>query len=107
MVIIETPIFTKLVADTLQDEEYRLLQVSLVDRPDAGSIIPGSGGVRKLRWMVTGRGKRGGARIIYYWFVKNDVILLLYLYPKNIQDNLTPGQLHQLKTIVEEGYHGR
>lgn len=107
MVIIETPIFTKLVAATLQDEEYRLLQVLLVDTPDAGDVIPGSGGLRKLRWLAAGRGKRGGTRIIYYWFVQNDVILLLYIYPKNVQDNLTPGQLRQLKNIVEEEYHGR
>lgn len=107
MVIIETTIFTKLVTGILQDDEYRLLQQALVDSPDAGAVIPESGGLRKLRWSAEGRGKRGGSRVVYYWFVGNDVVLLLYIYPKNVQGNLTPGQLRQLKTVVEEEYHGR
>ena len=107
MVIIETPIFTKLVAGILQDEEYRLLQQALVDSPDAGAVMPGSGGLRKPRWSAEGRGKRGGSRVICYWFVGDDVVLMLYIYPKNVQDNLTPSQLRQLKAIVEEEYHGR
>ncbi len=107
MIIIETPIFTKLVAGILQDDEYRLLQQALVDSPDAGAVIPGSGGLRKLRWSAEGREKRGGSRIIYYWFAGDDVVLRLYIYPKNVQDNLTPSQLRQLEAVVEEEYHGR
>jgi len=67
MLIIETPIFTKRVKALLSDEEYRLLQNELVARPDAGKIIPESGGLRKIRWSGSGRGKRGGTRLIYYW----------------------------------------
>jgi hypothetical protein len=76
----------------------------MVNRPDAGKIIPGSGGLRKLRWSAGGQGKRGGIRIIYYWFVSQDVILLLYAYPKSEQDDLTTDQLRQLKKFIEKEY---
>ena len=102
MVIIETPIFTRRVQDILSDDEYRLLQAQLVQRPDAGKIIPGSGGLRKLCWSASGRGKRGGARVIYYWFVSDEVILMLFAFPKNERADLTPDQLKQLKKLVEE-----
>jgi mRNA-degrading endonuclease RelE of RelBE toxin-antitoxin system len=69
MVIIETPIFTKRIQELITDDEYRLLQAHLVNRPDVGKIMPGSDGLRKLRWSAGGRGKRGGIRVIYYWFV--------------------------------------
>ena len=64
MVIIETPIFTRRIQAILADDEYRLLQAQLVRKPDAGKIIPGSGGLRKLRWSAGGHGKRGGIRVI-------------------------------------------
>ena len=105
MVIVETPIFTKQVLDTLSGDEYRLFQRTLLEHPEGGTRIPGSGGLRKLRWSAEGRGKRGGVRVIYYWFTARDTILLLFIYPKNVQDDLTPGQLRQLKQIVEEEYH--
>ncbi|MCJ7601107.1 MAG: type II toxin-antitoxin system RelE/ParE family toxin [Desulfobulbaceae bacterium] len=105
MVIVETPIFTKQLLSTLSDDEYRLFQNMLLERPDAGKVIPGSGGLRKLRWAAEGRGKRGGLRVIYYWFTAGGIIMLLFIYPKNMQDNLTPDQLKQLKKVVEEEYH--
>ena len=83
MVIVETPIFTKRIQELISDDEYRLFQTHLVNRPDVGKIIPGSGGLRKLRWSTGGHGKRGGIRSIYYWFVSQDIILLLYAYPKS------------------------
>jgi hypothetical protein len=104
MVIIETPIFRKRIQELVTDDEYRLLQTHLVNRPDVGKIIPGSGGLRKLRWSAGGHGKRGGIRSIYYWVVSQDIILLLYAYPKSEQDDLTPEQLKQLKRIVEKEY---
>jgi mRNA-degrading endonuclease RelE of RelBE toxin-antitoxin system len=97
-------IFTRRIQDILADEEYRLLQSQLVQRPDSGKIVPGSGGLRKLRWSASGRGKRGGARVIYYWFVSEDVILMLFVFPKNEQEDLTPDQSKQLKKIVEGEY---
>jgi mRNA-degrading endonuclease RelE of RelBE toxin-antitoxin system len=107
MVIVETPIFTKQLLSTLSDDEYRLLQNMLLERPDAGKVIPGSAGLRKLRWAAEGRGKRSGLRVIYYWFTARGTILLLFIYPKNVLDNLTPDQLKQLKKVVEEEYHER
>jgi mRNA-degrading endonuclease RelE of RelBE toxin-antitoxin system len=107
MVIVETHIFTKQLLSTLSDDEYRLFQQVLLERPDAGKIIPGSGGLRKLRWAAEGRGKRGGVRLIYYWATARGTILLLFIYPKNVQDNLTPDQLKHLKKVVEEEYHER
>lgn len=105
MVIIETPIFTKQLLSTLSGEEYRLFQATLLERPDAGKIIPGSGGLRKVRWGLEGRGKSGGVRVIYYWFTEGGTILLLFMYPKNVRENLTQDQLKQLKRIIEEEYH--
>ena len=107
MVIIETPIFSKRLLATLSDDEYRELQRGLLGHPESGKVIPGSGGLRKLRWAFDGRGKRGGVRLIYYWFTAQGSLLLLFIYPKNVQDDLKPDQLRQLKRIVEEEYHER
>ena len=78
--------------------------MALVLHPDLGAVIPGSGGLRKVRWTSRGRGKRGGVRAIYYWTVVNDKILMLFMYAKNEQDDLTPEQLKVLRRIVEEEY---
>ncbi len=101
MVIIETPVFTRLIKELMSDDEYLALQEALVNRPDSGAIIKNSGGLRKIRWKLEGRGKSGGIRAIYYWMVSDDQIYMLYGYPKNKQENLTPQQLSVLKTIVE------
>lgn len=100
MELVETPIFTRQVTEQLADEDYRLLQLHRVERPDAGAIIPGSGGLRKLRWRLGGRGKRGGARIIYYWPAPRGRLYLLFLYPKNVRSDLTPAQLRVLRKSV-------
>ncbi len=104
VVIIETQIFSRQVQALLSDEEYRKLQMALLLRPDFGPVIPGSGGLRKVRWSLGGRGKRGGVRTIYYWAVKDDQILMLFMYAKNEQDDLTAEQLKVLRKIVEEEY---
>ena len=85
-------------------KKYLQLQIELVTRPEIGAVIPGGGGLRKMRWSMAGRGKRGGARIIYYWAVAQDQLLLLLIYPKNVQDDLTPAQAKILRQIVEEEY---
>jgi len=101
MKIIETPIFTRRVNEILSDDEYRLLQNTLILRPDLGKIIQGSGGLRKIRWSGSGRGKRGGSRVIYYWCKDKDTILMLLIYKKKEMDDLTKEQLIILKEIVE------
>jgi len=100
MVIIETSIFTKRISTLLNDEEYRTLQNYLVDMPGSGVIIQGSGGIRKLRWSAGGRGKRGGARIIYFWATRGSRIFMLYAYAKNERDDLTKDQLSMLRKAV-------
>ena len=104
MIIIETPIFTRKIQTILSDEEYRLLQIQLINNPDSGKIIRGSGGLRKLRWSAGGHGKRGGIRVIYYWFVSQDILLLLFVYLKSERDDLTREQIRQLKKVVEGEY---
>ena len=99
MLFIEAPKFTELVKSHLNDEEYAALQWLLLERPDAGAIVPGSGGVRKIRWGLRGKGKRGGIRVIYYWKTADDEIWLLTLYAKNVQENI-PAQV--LKQIAQE-----
>ncbi|MET0038003.1 MAG: type II toxin-antitoxin system RelE/ParE family toxin [Candidatus Thiodiazotropha lotti] len=101
MIIIETSVFTKLIRELLEDDEYRELQEALVNRPDLGDLIRGSGGIRKVRWNLKGTGKSGGVRVIYYWVVDDHHIRMLYVYPKGKQANLTKEQVAQLKAIVE------
>lgn len=81
----------------MDDDEYAELQTFLAGRPDAGNVIKGSGGMRKLRWAGSGRGKRGGLRVIYYWWVAQDRISMLLMYPKNEQDDLSANQLKLLR----------
>ena len=104
MVIIETSIFTRQVQKLLTDKEYEELQLVLVQRPDMGQVIVGSGGLRKARWRARGQGERGGVRIIYYWAVEQNQLLMLLMYTKSQQDDLSPEQLKALRRIVEEEY---
>lgn len=102
MEFLETPVFTKLITKLISDEEYHLLQLQLSVRPESGDIIRGSGGIRKVRWAGSGRGKRGGIRVIYYFIKEDDQIFMLYAYPKSKKDDLSVDQIKQLKTLVEE-----
>jgi mRNA-degrading endonuclease RelE of RelBE toxin-antitoxin system len=86
----------------LEDNDYRVLQIFLIANPEAGKIIPGSGGVRKLRWSVVGRGKRGGIRVIYYLRSKKGEIWLLTLYSKSHTENIPGHILKQLKEAFED-----
>ena len=104
MVFIETPLFTADVKTLLPDESYAQLQRELIARPTAGDLIPGTGGLRKIRWRLPGQGKRGGARVIYYWFTLQSQILLLAIYGKGTKDDLTAAEKRLLKKIVEESY---
>jgi mRNA-degrading endonuclease RelE of RelBE toxin-antitoxin system len=97
VVFVETPIFTRRIADYLDDDDYARLQSFLALHPQTGKIIQGSGGIRKMRWAGSGRGKRGGLRVIYYWWVSKDRISMLTVYPKNEKDDLAAEQLRQLR----------
>jgi mRNA-degrading endonuclease RelE of RelBE toxin-antitoxin system len=101
MIIVETQVFTRVITDLLDDDEYKELQEALVNRPDLGDLIKGSGGLRKVRWKLKGSGKRAGIRVIYYWVVDEDHIRMLYAYPKGKQEDLSKDQVAQLKAIVE------
>ena len=99
LTFIETRLFTKLLPKYLSDDEYAGLQQSLISNPEAGDLIRGSGGVRKLRWGLEGRGKRGGVRVIYYLRLQHGQVWMLTLYAKNEAESI-PG--HVLKKIKEE-----
>ena len=101
MIIVETTVFTKLIGQLMDDDHYRELQELLIENPEIGDLIQGSGGLRKIRWKLTGRGKRGGVRVIYYWAVSVDQIRMLYVYSKSDQENRTKDQLKVLRQIVE------
>jgi mRNA-degrading endonuclease RelE of RelBE toxin-antitoxin system len=104
MLIVETPVFTRQVLSEQTDEEYRQLQQALVANPELGVLIPRTGGLRKMRWRAEGRGKRGGLRIVYYWAYDPQVILMLYLFPKNVREDLTEEQRRVLCRVVEQEF---
>lgn len=99
---IETPFFTKALEHYLDDNEYAKLQQHLNERPEAGSVVPGSGGVRKLRWAVAGRGKRGGLRVIYYLRSARGEIWMLTLYGKNVREDIPAHLLKQMKETIDD-----
>ncbi|RWX49194.1 RelE toxin of RelE; RelB toxin-antitoxin system [Candidatus Electrothrix marina] len=103
MIFIETSIFTKYIQEYLSDDEYSGLQLFLKEHPESGNIVPSGGGVRKLRWSVKGRGKRGGLRVIYYWKKSEDEIWMLTVYSKTEKENIPA---HILKKIVQEIKNG-
>ncbi len=102
MVFIETSLFTKNRSSYLNDEDYRSLQDYLIEQPEAGTLIQGTGGLRKLRWNMGTKGKRGGIRIIYYFELKKSHIYLMTLYSKNEMTDLSAKEKKLLKQLLEE-----
>lgn len=98
---VETRLFTRLVGEYLSDQEYADLQAALAENPELGDVIPGSGGVRKLRWAVRGRGKRGGVRVIYFVRTRQGVIWMLTIYAKNVAENIPPQTLRKIREEIE------
>lgn len=104
MEIKETPLFTRRVSELMGDDEYALLQAALIVNPQLGKVITGTGGIRKVRWSGSGRGKRGGTRVIYFAAIEHDTILMLYIYPKNEQEDLSVTQKTALQDVVRTEY---
>lgn len=102
MRFVETPVFTEQITAALDDASYHQLQLALLLRPEQGAVIKGSGGLRKLRWAASGRGKRGGVRVIYFWHPADETFYMLCVYPKNERADLTPAQVKILRRLVQE-----
>jgi hypothetical protein len=100
VIFVELPAFTQ--QCLFEDEGLREIQEQLIDYPTAGDLIPGGRGLRKLRVSLPGRGKQGGARVIYYWRVSPQVCYLVYAYAKNRRDDLTPAQTRMLAELMHE-----
>jgi hypothetical protein len=100
---VEAPAFSRYRDEYLDDDGMRELQQRLAANPEAGDLIPGAGGIRKLRWKDSrrGKGKRGGLRVIYYWFLSDEEIWLLTLFDKDEADDLTKGEKDQLRRAME------
>jgi hypothetical protein len=98
----ETPQFTKKVVERLTDEEYQKLQIRLCEFPDAGDLIKGSGGLRKIRQAAKGKGTRGGSRVIYYFAAAKEAFYMLDIYVKNEKEDLSQVEIKNLRSIVEE-----
>jgi hypothetical protein len=109
MEFFEAPAFTRYVSSYLTDDEYREMQGRLATAPEAGDMIPGTGGFRKLRWAdpKRGKGQRGGLRVIYYYFPGERQIWFITLYGKNEASDLTPKQKQALKSAIEDELQAR
>lgn len=106
MIFVELTPFAAFRERYLSDDEFAALERLLVMMPDAGVLLPASGGLRKVRWSVEGRGKRGGARVIYYWHGPANCIYLLYGYTKSHREDLTNKQLKQLRNLLRDTIDG-
>lgn len=101
MIFVETPTFTKRILDLVSDDDYAELQKYLSETPEAGDIVEGTGGLRKVR-MATNKGKSSGARIIYYYFKSDSQIAMVFVFAKNEQSNLTATQKKALKSVIKK-----
>jgi hypothetical protein len=102
LTVIESPLFTKLWPDYWTEDERGEFAAYLASNPDAGDVIPGSGGCRKIRWSRAGSGKRGGVRVVYTVRLVSGALVLLVIYAKNVRDTISP---NVLKKIAEEMGH--
>jgi hypothetical protein len=102
LVFLETPLFTRLLGDYLSDESYRELQRALMENPELGDVIPGTGGFRKARWNDArrGKGKRGGLRVIYYYLTADHQIWFFTLYDKDEAADLNAEEKKALKKAI-------
>jgi mRNA-degrading endonuclease RelE of RelBE toxin-antitoxin system len=101
LTVVETPEFLAATQKLLNCNERDKLIDFLAHNPKAGDLIPGAGGVRKLRWMLQGRGKRGGARVIYYFHSERIPLFALSLYAKNQKADLSSDEIDRLRLVVK------
>lgn len=101
MILIESPVFTRQVRELLSDDEYAGLQWHLALYPKCGDVMQGTGGLRKVRWTGSGRGKRGGTRIVYFHVSDRHEIRLLLIYRKGIKDDLSAAEKKVLRALNE------
>jgi hypothetical protein len=103
MEFIEAPAFTRYVSEYLSDDSYRGLQRELARNPELGDIMPGTGGFRKLRWADPrrGKGRRGGLRLIYYYFLSDQQVWLMTLYDKDEASDLTAKEKKVLRAAID------
>lgn len=102
MIFVELTPFVTFRSEHWTDEELRGLQNFLLASPEAGDLIRGGSGLRKLRWSAQGRGKRGGARVIYYWHASQHHVYLVYGYLKSEREDLTPQQIHVVAELMKD-----
>jgi hypothetical protein len=110
MTVIETPGFLREAAAVITEAERPQLVSFLASNPDAGDIMPDTGGARKLRWGAQGRGKRGGVRVIYYFYNESIPLFLLNVFAKNEKVNLTKAERNEMKGLLPRliaGYQRR
>ena len=104
LTVVETPLFQSLWPDYWEEEERAEFAVWLAHSPDAGDVVPGSGGVRKVRWSRKGAGKRGGVRVIYFNRLTSGEVWLLLIYAKSVRDNVPADVLKQLKQEIQDAH---
>jgi mRNA-degrading endonuclease RelE of RelBE toxin-antitoxin system len=100
--VVETPTFVRLAGQCWRDDERVAFIDLIAANPDAGDVIPRSGGLRKVRWSGSGRGKRGGVRVIYFSRLAQGEIWLLLVYPKSTHENVSPDVLRQIRKEIED-----
>jgi hypothetical protein len=99
LTVVETPLFSRQVTDYWTEDERGEFAAWLAHHPDAGDVVPGTAGVRKVRWSSPGKGKRGGVRVIYFNRLANGEIWLLLIYAKSARETIAP---HILRAIKQE-----
>ena len=101
MIFIESRLFERIRDRYLDDDQYRLLQAVLMERPESGDLIRGSGGIRKVRWSERGKGKSGGLRVIYYLITRREHLLFLTVYRKSEMSDLSPAEIRRLRDLIK------
>lgn len=102
LTFVETPTFTRLITDMVSDDDYALFQQELAEHPDKGGPMAGCGGVRKVRMALPGRGKSGGARVVYLYIQHRDIIYLIYVFTKGEADNLSASGKKAVRELAQQ-----